>query len=552
MLLLIGLIALTVSGCNFLRGYASGRSQAMLVAESVNFDATQRGQLRFIFDDLNGLNTDTLETNALPWKITVTALLLYAERDSHALVDRKKLPPLLKQYGFVVPDRIANWSGDHLPPTFNQPLGIVTGRVERRLPHIALEVANLGCATCHAGVMYDASGLPNKDIWLGLPNTSINLEAYTKQVYVSMQHAVRDPQTLLVNLYRLFPDTDEAERRTLEKFVLPRMQRRLAEIARGVNAPMPFSNGGPGMTNGVAALKLQLGLIAHMTLSAEYGFTSIPDLGSVLLRSSLLYDGAYAPPGVERYAARAAGPVTNTHLQHMADITTFFTVPTMGVPPDTAFTTVARVKEILQFVAQYDSPRFPGSVDKDLALRGRDLYRQHCAACHGEYSQDLERPRLLSFPNHFSPQADMDTDPARWQAIDAPLVEAIRSTQFGNYIVAGTTGGYVAPRLSALWATAPYLHNGSVPTLWHLMNTSQRPKKFYVGGHKLDFAKLGVAGELDVTGTWRYTTDYVPWSTPALYDTQATGQSNGGHAKEFLPIADDGAQKSLLEYLKLL
>jgi mono/diheme cytochrome c family protein len=239
-------------------------------------------------------------------------------------------------------------------------------------------------------------------------------------------------------------------------------------------------------------------------------------------------------------------------VQQLAKITAFFTVPTMGVPPNMALRAIPRVEEMMEYMIQYDSPRFPGRVNKFLAVRGQEIYRYHCATCHGDYDDSLDQPRLSRFPNRLSPQSEMGTDAARWRAIDEPLIQAIRATGFAEYVAPRNTGGYVAPRLTALWATAPYLHNGSVPTLNHLLNPNQRPKKFYVGGHKLDFDQFGIAGALDGNGTWNYPNQYVPWSIPTLYNTEKPGHANDGHEKEFAPVADAESQRALLEYLKLL
>jgi len=109
----------------------------------------------------------------------------------------------------------------------------------------------------------------------------------------------------------------------------------------------------------------------------------------------------------------------------------------------------------------------------------------------------------------------------------------------------------VAPPLSGIWATAPYLHNGSVPTLWHLMHPDQRPSRFYVGGHALAFARVGIAGDVDDDGTMHYPRDYRPWSTPSLYDTSEPGRSNRGHETMFAGLSE-ADKRALLEYLKRL
>jgi hypothetical protein len=135
----------------------------------------------------------------------------------------------------------------------------------------------------------------------------------------------------------------------------------------------------------------------------------------------------------------------------------------------------------------------------------------------------------------------MGTDPERWRAMDGELVEAISRSAYGDAVDAATTGGYVAMPLSGLWATAPYLHNGSVPSLWALMHPDERPEHFLVGGHALDFDAMGVA----------YPEGYEPWSTPRIYDTTLPGRGNGGHEAPF-GVLGEAEKRALLEYLKLL
>jgi hypothetical protein len=179
-----------------------------------------------------------------------------------------------------------------------------------------------------------------------------------------------------------------------------------------------------------------------------------------------------------------------------------------------------------------------------------DLYSARCASCHGVYGEGRPRP-LVSFPNRHLAQAEIGTDSARWSIVDAELLARLRANAYGQHMDSERTGGYVAPILSGLWATAPYLHNGSVPTLWQLMTPAERPWLFYVGGHALDYTQVGIAGELYGDGVYRYPEGYVPWSTPDLYDTRQPGLSNRGHEREFAGLSDPG-KRALIEYLKTL
>jgi mono/diheme cytochrome c family protein len=197
----------------------------------------------------------------------------------------------------------------------------------------------------------------------------------------------------------------------------------------------------------------------------------------------------------------------------------------------------------------YAPPPFPGPVDEERAGAGRVLYEARCASCHGSYAEGPRPRRLVSYPNVLVPQDRMGTDPARWAAMDSALLARLRSTAYARHVDARRTGGYAAPILSGLWATAPYLHNGSVPTLWHLMTPDARPARFQVGGHALDFERMGIAGAPDAEGTYRYPAGYVPWSTPETYDTRQPGLGNAGHEREFAALSD-ADKRALIEYLK--
>src|SRR4029078_4314294 len=100
---------------------------------------------------------------------------------------------------------------------------------------------------------------------------------------------------------RLFPDMTWRERLTLRWIALPKLRRQIAELANGMDRPLPFRNGAPGLTNGVAALKLQLGLMSRNSFVDGAGFVSIADLHDRNYRSALLADGAYAPKNDTRF-----------------------------------------------------------------------------------------------------------------------------------------------------------------------------------------------------------------------------------------------------------
>jgi hypothetical protein len=118
---------------------------------------------------------------------------------------------------------------------------------------------------------------------------------------------------------------------------------------------------------------------------------------------------------------------------------------------------------------------------------------------------------------------------------------------FGRQPVVEEPDGYVAPPLDGIWASAPYLHNGSVPTLWHVLHPKQRPVVWRRNEDGYDTEKVGLEVE---------TADRLPKSVTTAaerrewFDTRAFGKSAGGHL--FPDELDEDQKRSVLEYLKSL
>ena len=549
-------MGVSVSGCAFLRGYAEGQSDTMASIEKRPPAESTLAAAQFLFEDFGSLNTDTLNTNAIPWKVAVAAVLVEKLGDTSS-ASIEDFNNILKQFGFIFPDNIVTYQGTLAIPIPKSPIGMIKGTIARSIPTVKLEVSNLGCASCHAGRLYDKQGMPTNTLYPGLPNTSLNLDEYIQTVYTSMKNVLRRPDAVVAMMKRVFPDITKDELTTIEKYVFPKVKARYKELEAGIDAPLPFQNGGPGITNGVGALKLRLGIVSMDKKAGEYGYTSIPDLGGTLFRSSLLYDGVYSTPGKPAFQDIKASDINARHRDNLAVITAFFTVPTMGVSPTKARVAIPKVKHVYQFIQHYQPPAFPGKIDLALARMGAHIYQQQCAECHGRYAEwtddtVLTTPlRLTELPNKLVASADIGTDPYRAATIDVIFADAVNHSAYGDYVKAIPMNGYAAKPLSALWATAPYLHNGSVPTLWALMNPQQRPEKFYVGGHRLDYDNMGIAYRADKNGIMVYPEGYKPWSTPMLYDTTLPGRSNKGHEKEFESLTS-AEKKQLMEFLKLL
>ena len=220
----------------------------------------------------------------------------------------------------------------------------------------------------------------------------------------------------------------------------------------------------------------------------------------------------------------------------------------MGVTAEVAEMHIEDAEAVLQWLTTYRPQPFPGQIDRTQLQLGQSVYAANCRRCHGVYNSSLDTPELISFPNWLG---DLGTDRRLMELTDESVADAVNAGLFGRYISAKSTDAYAAPPLTGIWASAPYLHNGSVPTLWHLMRPDQRPRKFFVGGHSLDMQKVGIRGREDGTGGWVPFEDHTPWALTEEIDVSAYGLGNQGHESEFNTLTED-EKDALLEYLKLL
>src|SRR5262245_4440148 len=113
--------ALAAAGCAL-----QGRSVEMARIDARDLAAEQAGMASFTFADFGGLSGATLQTNALPWKVVTTALLMAEEARGGAPRTLADLPAILQRFGFIVPDTLANWRGLDAP-RFDRPMGLAHG-----------------------------------------------------------------------------------------------------------------------------------------------------------------------------------------------------------------------------------------------------------------------------------------------------------------------------------------------------------------------------------------------------------------------------------------
>lgn len=285
------------------------------------------------------------------------------------------------------------------------------------------------------------------------------------------------------------------------------------------------------------------------------------------------------------------------------------------------------------------SPTYPMPVNTTLAEQGSVLFHTlnlwdpsrnnpvpqpasgngSCASCHGAYAPRyvndptfLSSPTLAGMAGNVTPINIINTDPARLNANTAVQQMQFQSSFFGYYGQSGCVDqynavGYLAPPLYGVWAEAPYFHNGSVPTVWDVLKSSDRPaiwsrvskppQSGVVMGFQTDLSAYDQVNmgwqintfQCDPTGLLSpyvqctpsdpegnllvnslldilFANGSVAWNVLSelqaptftnndienrkIYNTHMFSQSNAGHA--FTDVLTDAERTAIIEYLKTL
>jgi mono/diheme cytochrome c family protein len=212
-------------------------------------------------------------------------------------------------------------------------------------------------------------------------------------------------------------------------------------------------------------------------------------------------------------------------------------------------------RDIQAYLVSLRAPLYSRNIDPALAESGRKVFHRDCAGCHGTYDADPLNDEGDTFPNLIIPLDVIGTDPAVANAgvVHAPeLVDWYNGSFYGSVtpiVPDDPFPGYVPPPLDGVWATAPYLHNGSVPTIELVLNSQARPKywkRVDLDSTHFDEDALGWPFVELATGQAQASAEERPY----IYDTTFFSQSNAGHTfGDHLTIEE---RRAVIEYLKTL
>ena len=191
------------------------------------------------------------------------------------------------------------------------------------------------------------------------------------------------------------------------------------------------------------------------------------------------------------------------------------------------------MKRLESWLQHLPAPRYPYPIDAKLARDGATLFQQKCAECH-----EGKRTGTVI------PHAEVGTDRHRlgmWSQEAADIYNRYPPNESWKFQRFQKHDGFIAVPLDGLWMRAPYLHNGSVPTLEALLEpAAKRPAIFYRGYDVVDRKSAGFVH----TGPDAEREGF-------KYDTAIKGNSNAGHEGPAYGTDLTVEQKrALVEYLK--
>ena len=414
------------------------------------------------------------------------------------------LPRLFPEY---LPDRpgdgLARLGFVYESPAHARPIG--TSYRESPFP-----LVGLNCAVCHTGTLRDAPDGPPR-IVLGMPAHQFDIEAYFRFLFRSAQDERFNADVLIPAIQQENPSFSWLDGLVYRYLVIRRtrdaLRQRAADFAWVERRP----RFGPGRVDTFNPYKVHFGF--DMQADDTVGTADFPSLWDQRPREGmwLHWDGNNNVVRERSLSAAIGAGATEESLDH------------------------ASLERVAEWIWDFKPPEFPRDrINMARVEPGRAIYEAQCAQCHALNGAAIGQVTRID---------EIGTDPERLNSFTAALAE--RQNTFGTgrpwkFSHFRKTDGYANMPLDGLWLRAPYLHNGSVPTLRDLLlPPERRPRTFHRGHDVYDYANVGFVSsgpESERTGV--------------RFDVGERGNGNQGHVygTGLSPTEID----DLLEFLKTL
>ena len=416
-------------------------------------------------------------------------------------------PEKLTQDGLVIPGGYASlgvpWEqGQELPVGFTK-------------KKIGFDRVANNCAVCHT-TSYREKIDSNPVFVVGGPAHTTNVEGFFRYLIDCAKDPRFNADILMAEINRV-ADLDFIDKLLYRFFIIPITKQRLLE--REAQFAWVYRKDFPDWGRGRDdAMNLTKYFMIKAPMDDTFGPTDMPSVWN--LKKYVWEKGARM-----NYAGDSHDPYS---------VIMDSALGLLGAAPKHKEDFVGQVKWLKDYLSELPPPKYPFAINTAKAAAGKPLFDANCAACH---ASDKTGTPL--------PLADVGTDRGRLDSWNKGA--AIKANQVVKDMGLDRKGlveedliGYVAAFLDGIWLKAPYLHNGSVPTLRDLLEpAANRPKVFWRGYDVYDQSKVGFVSdspEAKRVGT--------------RLDTASKGGSNQGH--EFGTRLSATEKDTLVEYLKTL
>ncbi|SRR5579884_2523350 len=424
------------------------------------------------------------------------------------------LPPYLvfKTLPKVCPDKLPGGYaslGLVFEPNHDMPVG-----VSRRW-RLGVEQVGLNCAVCHTGTVRETPG-SQPMIVPGMPAHQLRLEQFFQFVLSCSLDERLTAGNVIAKAEEMGEHVSLMQKLLLYTALIQRLKLQTLNLQNRMgyafNGPLP--QWGPGRVdtfNPYKALQFNWDL-TRLPRDELIGAADFPSLWNQKPREGmhLHWDGNNTSVDERNLSASLGAGVTPVTVDH------------------------ASLQRIHDWIWTLPPPKYPFAIDEARSARGKAIFAQQCAECHSFSGSKTGTVEHL---------ASVNTDPYRLNSYTY-IFSVNQATLYPNSRYRFThfvkTDGYANQPLDGIWARAPYLHNGSVPTLLDLLaDPANRPKQFIRGYDVYDQQRAGFVYDTPEARAGGF-----------LYDTTIPGNGNGGHLwGTRLP---DDQKRDLVEYMKTL
>jgi hypothetical protein len=389
--------------------------------------------------------------------------------------------------------------------------------------HLGLDRVFLNCAVCHTSTLR-VSPTAQPELVVGMPANRLDLMGFQKFTYNCMADRRFTPSQIIPRIQAAGGHLDLVDRLLIYPLAVYLMRDGVFGLIGRLRFLFVQPDWGPGRVDTFNSAKALFNYpFEQAPLEELVGYSDFPAIWNQAKKQGmqLHWDGNNDRVEERNLSAAYGTGATPKLIDHAAMSRIEAWIATATPPP----------------FAKY----FP--INRQGAERGAALYRKHCAECHGASGSDFSG----KYVGKVTPIAAVGTDRGRLDSYTRDLAvnqgmlyAADPQYRFRHF---RKTWGYANAPLDGIWLRAPYLHNGSVPTLWDLLQpTAKRPKAFYRGNDLYDPKKMGFVSNL---ASERASAGEHPYFR---YDTRQPGNGNAGH--NYGITLSDTDKWALLEYLK--